>query len=233
MKITQVDLEYLANQKIELNHLLPFSGKAKSQLSQDIFVLSETGFKKGGYFVEFGATNGVRFSNSHLLEKEFGWAGIVVEPAKIWHEDLVKNRSCFIDFNCVWGSTGDFIEFNQTKNAELSTIDNFSNGDEHAKNREDGIKYLVPTISLMDLLKKYNAPKVIDYLSIDTEGSEYDILKDFDFDAYRFNIITCEHNFTPMREKICELLTSKGYVRKYPYLSLLDDWYVLEKKDGK
>ena len=77
-----------------------------------------------------------------------------------------------------------------------------------------------------DLLEKYNAPKYIDYLSIDTEGSEYEILKNFDFEKYVFKIITIEHNYTSMRDKIFTLLTSKGYKRKYENLSQFDDWYV-------
>lgn len=226
MSLSQEDLNYLAHQKLELNYLLRFSSQSKSQLSQDVFVLSETGFKRGGYFVEFGGTDGVKFSNSHLLEKEFGWSGIVAEPAKVWAEDLVKNRNCHIEFDCVWSKTGETLEFNEVGAAELSTIDSFSDNDEHAKAREVGSKYQVSTISLVDLLRKYDAPKEIDYLSIDTEGSEYEILSAFDFNEYKIKIITCEHNYTPMREKIFELLSSKGYARRYPYMSLLDDWYV-------
>ena len=80
----------------------------------------------------------------------------------------------------------------------------------------------------MDLLRKYDAPYRIDYLSIDTEGSEYEILKAFDFNAYRISIITCEHNFTDDRQKIYDLLTSQGYKRRYQDLSSVDDWYVLQ-----
>jgi hypothetical protein len=119
------------------------------------------------------------------------------------------------------------LEFNEVNAAELSTISTFSGVDEHAKTRTSGTKYPVTTRSLLDLLKKYDAPKVIDYLSIDTEGSEFEILNAFDFDAYQFRVITCEHNYTPMREKIYDLLTSKGYKRKFPNLSRFDDWYVL------
>lgn len=54
--------------------LLQYLGKSKSQIRQDLFVLSHLGFKKNGFFVEFGATDGLRFSNSHLMEKEFGWS---------------------------------------------------------------------------------------------------------------------------------------------------------------
>jgi FkbM family methyltransferase len=201
--------------------------KSKSQLNQDMFVLAELGFKKDGYFVEFGATNGKDLSNTYMLEKEMNWTGIVAEPARTWHQDLQKNRNCLMDFNCVWSESGKTLEFNQVLEAELSTIDSFSDSDEHSKLREEGDKYNVNTISLMDLLKTHGAPKEIDYLSIDTEGSEFEILNAFDFDAYKIKVITCEHNFTPMREKILNLLLSKGYVRKYPEFSRFDDWYVL------
>ena len=66
--------------------------KCKSQLGQEIFALIENDFKRDGFFVEFGATNGLELSNTHLLEKEFGWTGILAEPAKTWHEDLYKNN---------------------------------------------------------------------------------------------------------------------------------------------
>jgi FkbM family methyltransferase len=200
---------------------------SKAQLKQDIFVLSELDCKTGGYFVEFGATNGVDLSNTYLLETKFGWTGILAEPAKVWAEALTKNRNCHIDYDCVWSKSGEVLEFNEVNAAELSTIDTFSGVDEHAATRTSGTKYPVNTISLLDLLKKYDAPKDIDYLSIDTEGSEFEILNAFDFNAYQFRIITCEHNFTPMREKIYDLLTSKGYTRKFPAISIFDDWYVL------
>ena len=173
-------------------HLLPSS---KSQLRQDLFVLSELNFKFGGYFVEFGATNGKDLSNTYLLEKEFLWTGILAEPAKIWHREIKKNRSANINFNCVYSKSNIQISFVETKISELSTIAKFSETDSHMLHRKNGKIYNVKSISLEDLLKKYNAPINIDYLSIDTEGSEYEILKNFDFQKYRFNIITCEHNY--------------------------------------
>jgi len=75
-------------------------------------------------------------------------------------------------------------------------------------------------------LKKHQAPKEIDYLSIDTEDSEYDILTNFHFSEYKIKVITVEHNFTAMREKIYDLLTRNGYERKYENLSRWDDWYI-------
>lgn len=200
--------------------------QSKAQLKQDIFVLLETDFKQNGYFVEFGATNGVDLSNTYLLEKEYNWKGILAEPAKIWQQDLCKNRSAHIDFGCVWNKSNEILSFNMTDMAEFSTIASFSDRDKHARKRQSGESYDVKTISLNDLLKKYEAPTKIDYLSIDTEGSEFEILRDFDFDTYDVAIITCEHNHTEDRKKIYDLLVSKGYMRTLEGYSKWDDWYI-------
>lgn len=199
---------------------------SKSQLGQDLFVLSELEFKQNGYFVEFGATNGFNFSNTYLLEKQFNWKGIVAEPAKKWHTDLYKNRDCIIETECVWKVSGEKLSFNEAEIGELSTINSFSSKD--TLSRKKGIIYDVTTISLLDLLEKNEAPYLIDYLSIDTEGSELAILENFDFNKYKFRVITCEHNFTADREKIYQLLTKYGYKRKFEDISKFDDWYILQ-----
>ena len=181
-----------------------------------------------GFFVEFGATNGIDFSNSYLLEKYFSWNGILAEPSKKWHKDLSWNRSVDIDYQCVWKETGEMLLFNETEIGEISTIDYFTNSDQFSEARRNGKRYEVNTISLVDLLDKYKAPKIIDYLSIDTEGSEWEILQVFDFDKYKFRVITCEHNYSSKRKLIHNLLSSHGYKRKYKKLSKFDDWYILE-----
>ena len=208
----------------ELLRLLPHS---KSQLRQDLFVLSELGFKREGYFVEFGAADGIQGSNSFLLEQAYGWKGILAEPAKVWHAALVRNRSgSRVDTRCVWSESGATVSFREVEEAGYSTVDTFSDADMHRQLRSRGSAYDVETVSLVDLLGTHGAPAEIDYLSIDTEGSEFEILSRFDFDRYRFNVITCEHNYTPMREELYALLTSKGYVRKLEEASAVDDWYV-------
>jgi FkbM family methyltransferase len=208
-------------------HLLQYFSKSRSQLRQDLFVLNYFAFKRDGYFIEFGATNGLDLSNTFLMEKEFGWKGILAEPASHWHTDLKKNRSCHIEMDCVWRDSTSTLTFNQVAPfAELSTISSFSDADSHKDIRKKGKIYEVKAISLNDLLKKYKAPKHIDYLSIDTEGSEYEILSHFDFSKYTFEVITCEHNFTPMRDKLYSLLTRNGYQRVFEDISLFDDWYI-------
>jgi len=224
---TQFDLRFLLAHPTKAHDLLlKYLPKSKSQLRQDLLVLCLEDFKRNGFFVEFGATNGVDLSNTYLLETEFGWNGILAEPAVCWQSELKLNRKANIEEKCVWSSSGNFLEFHQTPNAELSTVSLFQHTDLHKAERINGNKYIVETISINDLLSKYNAPRCIDYLSIDTEGSEFEILDSLDFKKYSFSVITCEHNFTSQRERIHGLLESHGYSRILSEISQFDDWYV-------
>ena len=202
-------------------------GYSRSQLMQDLFVLSELGERRGyGFFVEFGASDGISLSNSWLLEKRLGWNGILAEPARCWHESLTRNRTCAIDTDCVWSRSGEQLDFDEVDAGEFSTLSDFAQADGHAQVRAAKRRYQVPTVSLNDLLRRHGAPAEPDYLSIDTEGSEFAILKELDFDRFNFKVITCEHNYTPMREQIHQLLEQAGYRRKHVELSRFDDWYV-------
>ncbi len=196
-----------------------------SQLYQDLFVQYILNDKKSGFFVEFGATDGITLSNTYLLEKKYGWKGVLAEPAKIWHSKLSRNRTAHIDTRCVWSQSGEVLQFSEVSDAaEISTLTSFTELNKQSA-ASDNV-YEVLTISLNDLLDTANAPKLIDYLSVDTEGSEYEILRNFDFERWDVSVISVEHNFFPIRDKIYQLLKSKGYVRKFPLLSRWDDWYV-------
>lgn len=201
---------------------------SRSQLGQDFLALLSGGVSKPGFFVEFGAADGVSLSNSYLLEKEFGWKGILCEPSRSWHEELKKNRSCAVDTRCVYSRTGEKISFSENYIGELSGITEFTGDDHRGLIDRTTSSYEVETISLIDLLKHYNAPQHIDFMSVDTEGSEFEILNAFDFSQYSIGAIAVEHNYTPTRRKVKDLLLSKGYRQVYPELSDFDDWFVLE-----
>lgn len=207
-------------------HALRLATLSKSQIRQDLFALVATEFKRGGYFVEFGATDGYSLSNTYLLEKEFGWSGIVAEPGRMWHQELQANRSASISMACVWDKSGSKIEFSEVTVPELSTAKKFINDDSHANSRKISKSYLVDTVSLNDLLDEFNAPATIDYLSMDTEGSEFLILSNLDFSKWKFQVITVEHNYAEQRMEIYNLLKSKGYRRVCEEVSQFDDWYL-------
>lgn len=108
----------------------------------------------------------------------------------------------------------------------LSTLMDFEANDMHKATRKSHKTYQVTTVSLEDLLDFYDAPKEIDYLSIDTEGSELEILSAFDFNKYKIKIITVEHNWTEDREKLYNPLIKNGFNRVNHDLTHCHDWYV-------
>ncbi|MCF6231547.1 MAG: FkbM family methyltransferase [Rhodobacteraceae bacterium] len=217
------DLEFIkAMNPDQRNRCLDLLDKSRSQLRQDLFALTQVDFQTGGFFLEFGATDGVELNNTWLMEKEFGWTGILAEPARGWHDDLKANRDCTIDTRCVWKTSGDTLQFTEAPRGENSAISSFVKPSRKLR----GQSYEVETISLNDLLEQHDAPKVIDYASIDTEGSEFDILNAFDFDRHSFRVMSIEHNFAGQREDIFKLLTAHGYTRVLENVSRFDDWYV-------
>jgi FkbM family methyltransferase len=194
----------------------------RSQLGQDYVAQQIFGDK--GFFVEFGATNGVELSNSFALE-QMGWHGILAEPSRKWHEQLVKNRpDAYICKKCVWSQSGENLEFFEATAGVLSTVASLIENDHHVRVKEDS--YYVETISLKDLLDEADAPKFIEFLSIDTEGSEFEILESFDWDSYSFGFIAVEHNYTNQRERIHSLLAQHGFIRILENNSKWDDWYI-------
>jgi FkbM family methyltransferase len=199
-----------------------------SQLQQDLlaqYIVSLTN-SHDRFFVEFGASDGITYSNSYILERFFGWNGILAEPGKNWHEHLSNNRTATLSKDCVWKTPGEVIKFAESKNGEYSTIRDFVSKDSHYSERQDSKIYEVQTVSLDDLLSRHDAPKHINYLSIDTEGSEYEILSNFNISNYEIDLITIEHNFTDNRELIHEFMIKNGYIRILEKLSAWDDWYV-------
>ena len=197
-----------------------------SQLGQDLWVLEKSSYKRGGFFVEFGATNGILLSNTYLLEKHFGWQGLCAEPNPDYFADLQKNRNCLVSNACIGAETGQEVEFVLAD--EFGTIAQYADTDQHAARRaafrNDGRTIRLRTTSLADFLTAHKAPRQIDYLSIDTEGSEFDILSAFPFEDWTIRLISVEHNFTPMRDKIRHLLEALGYQRTE---AQWDDWYAL------
>ena len=217
------DLEFIrAMDEDKCARCVQLLGASHSQIRQDIFALAELDFKRDGYFVEFGATNGVELNNTLMMEADFGWTGILAEPATGWQADLRKNRKAVIDTRVVWKESGEAVQFTETASAINSAISSFVK----TSRKMRGKTYDVETVSLNDLLAQHEAPEVIDYISIDTEGSEFDILDAFDFDRWSFRVMTVEHNHEPQRQDVFNLLTGKGYSRVREAVSRFDDWYV-------
>jgi FkbM family methyltransferase len=171
--------------------------------------------KKNGYFVEFGACDGLLFSNTLLLEKSFGWDGILAEPNRSYHKQIRKNRRAIIDRRAVWSSTKDYVEFAEVSAGGLSGIYQSFKDSKYQLNKREllGLKrYKVETISLNDLLAEHNAPANFDLLSIDTEGSEFQIFENFNLNKYHPKIILIEFDGSKNTEKeFKKMIAGYGY----------------------
>lgn len=209
-----------------LSHIFLNIEASHAQILQDLWVTFETGGTRDGFFVEFGATDGRTNSNTCLLEQRYGWTGILAEPNPIWHANLRSNRTCRIDHRCVAARSGETVEFVATENPELSTIAAYAANDHFALVRSVAPRIVVETLSLNDLLIRHEAPRRIDYMSVDTEGSEFEILNAFDFSRYDIGLFSIEHNNTDQEARLDGLMAANGYVRKFPEFSQWDAWYV-------
>ena len=163
----------------------------------------------------------------------FNWKGVLAEPSTQWHKALWQNRPKSTKIKqCLYSSSGEILDFFVSNCGVLSTIDKFRFSDEDtmpsnsAARNKAGKNIQVETISLNDVFEKYFGGLPIDYISLDTEGSEFEILKDFNFKKYGPKIITVEHNFSKLQGQIDKLLKANGYSKKFEEFTQFDAWYV-------
>ena len=212
----------------DIRDMLGIVTETRSQFMQELFALAVAGGKKTGFFVEFGACDGLHLSNTSVLEK-IGWNGILSEPARAWHAALRSNRTAIIDCRCVAAGSDQELVFSEAEEPGQSALVTRISPDVEIVQR-----YSVQTVSLLDLLRTHNAPHHIDYLSIDTEGNEADILGAFDFSEYTFGFISTEQH-SPTGP-VSDILDNAGYRVLFPrkpnvnslwsQVTGFDMWYV-------
>jgi FkbM family methyltransferase len=209
--------------------------KGFSQLHQDSWVVSETNGKRNGFFLEIGAFDGTTLSNSLLLERDYGWSGILVEPSPAFTIPILSTRKAKLCTQPVDAQSGNTVTMLfVTQKPEVSSISRVADNDRNAEQRKkEHVQIDMNTISLMDLLIKYDAPKVIDYISIDTEGNEFDILENFDFKRFDIQLFSIEHNFTEAEAKLDNLLKNNGYERVFKDVTKFDAWYRKLPENGR
>jgi FkbM family methyltransferase len=187
--------------------------KAHSQIGQDIWVIEQVfKGKKGGFFVEAGGADGVYLSNTYVLEKHHGWKGICVEPNKNLFSELVKNRRS-TNLNVSLGDKGGKTVY-MVDRALLSTVARTPESAQRSlpKSKTKDV-FEVTQRTLTDVLDTEGAPSRIEYLSLDVEGYEYEILKGFDFGRYTFLAMSIETvHLGGKKAALLQLLSDNGYI---------------------
>jgi len=170
-----------------------------SQFNQDRF-LYENFFKskKNGFFLDIGAHDGVSGNNTLFFEK-IGWSGICIEPIPSVFEKLKNNRNCTLIESALSESNGeaDFLVLEGYTEMLSGIVKNYDpkhlNRIENELRSMGGQKNIIKckTITMDDLM----LPSIIDYVSLDVEGSELNILKTINFNKYQINFISIENNY--------------------------------------
>ena len=141
--------------------------------------LNEIFNKKGGFFIELGANDGLFQSNTAYLEKKMEWSGILIEPSLKGYEKCKKNRlnSVCLNYACVSNDyKDDYIEGDFKDNHPMGSIGGIR------LRKQNLVK--VKAVTLEKILDEHCHTN-IDFLSLDTEGYELEILKGLNLDKYR------------------------------------------------
>lgn len=174
--------------------------KYYSQCNQDK-ILNERIFKnnKNGFYVDVGANHPTRISNTYFFEKELNWNGICIEPQKDMFELLQKERKS-INLNYGVYNKKTELKFCNTITGLSGIVETYEPKHIERINKESNEKKIQNIITkikvdtLENVFEKYNV-KTVDYISIDTEGSEFEVLQGINYKKVKINVIDIEDNY--------------------------------------
>jgi len=176
---------------------------------EDDFVINYFNNKKGGIVVDIGAADGITSSNSYKLITEFDWEGILVEPLSQFYQYLqalyANNNKVTTYHNAVDSQRG---EAKLWLNPDLATQPGYSSLSSRVAQLHQMKSFqTVKTLTFNDLA----LPQKIDFLTIDAEAKDWDIIKAIDFDFYEIELLLCEKSFEDLSKKIYDFMIQKNY----------------------
>lgn len=192
--------------------------KYYSQCKQDK-ILNEKIFKnnKNGFYLDIGANHPTRHSNTYFFEKTLDWNGICIEPQEEMIKLLKEQRKCILVTHGVYNKKTE-LQFCTTVTGLSGIVETYDPRHIERINREskqNNIENKISTLkvdTLENVLDKYNV-KTVDYMSIDTEGSELEILQGINFKKTLINVIDIEDNYpdTEKSKKVHNFLLENNF----------------------
>ena len=195
--------------------------ESKSQNGQDLFALLSNNFKSSGVFIDFGAYDGVIVSNTHLLEKQFGWTGILIDPIPSHYESMKQSRNCKLIHGAITAKHQESVLIEELPASDLSKFAN--------KRKIFKKVHEVKALTLQEVIDNNLTSNEIDFLSIDIEGEDIEILKSLDLNWYKINAVCVEHNLREGSDEIIGYMDKNGFDLVYSEFSKNDYWFVLRK----
>lgn len=214
--------------------MLPNIGSAGGAGGQDLLVHQLLDRKINGTFIDIGANDGVTISNTASLERNFGWTGIAVEPIPSIFEKLKSNRKCHMVNGCVTPHAGKAKFLEMVGGVNMYSTLAVHNVGLTARRLKKSAKRNNATINEIDvecftfhsLVEKYGIREV-DFLTVDTEGGELEILKSIDFGKVPVRVISVENNY--FVTSIRRFLESEGFI--YIGTFKIDEIYIFGGKE--
>ncbi len=197
-----------------------------SMSGQDKWVLETLNFKTNGFFVDLGAMDGITYSNTYTLEKDYSWTGICVENSLVHWNSLVTARTSNNFYKTIYSYHGQCLI------------------DENGKIVTEGTGTTVDCVTFDDIMVEDGYTGLIDYLSVNLGGREEDVILTIDLSKYEFQLISVQVNRHKTPHKYIDetflYLWNNGYERMYngvlgadptrdSYCNLYEDWYYNKK----
>lgn len=193
--------------------LVPNAGTYQSQNGEDRWLDAYFGGRRNGFYVEVGAYDGVIYSNSYHFE-QIGWSGVLVEPDPVNCGLCKRNRSRARIFDCAAvapDQVGEIV-FHQVAGGEVYSTTNPS-GFHQKWITERGLtsrEVLVQARTLNSILEEV-APDRVDFVTIDVEGGELDVLRGFDIRRWRPRVVLVETIAKVRAPAIRDYFVANGY----------------------
>jgi FkbM family methyltransferase len=185
-----------------------------SQNGEDLLLWEFFDRKRTGFFVDVGAYDGVGFSNSYFFES-IGWTGVLIEAAPELFAQCVAARPNSVVVHAAAGASNGSVAFTVAEGENgVATLSSMA--PDHARIAREGgreRRIEVPLKRLDDILA--GVIEQIDFISIDVEGTELDVLQGFDLDRFRPHLLVIEDNSGGADARVGAHLAAHGYKRSF------------------
>lgn len=188
--------------------------KMPSQNGEDVVLWNFFDRKRSGFFVDVGAYDGVGFSNSYFFEA-IGWTGVLVEAVPDLYQAAVAARPHSRVVHAAAGNRSGSVKLTVVEGEQGVATLSSTTPDRERIAREGGHtrEVDVPIVTLNEILAHVREP--IDFVSIDVEGAELDVLTGFDLARFKPRVLIIEDNSNGADRRVSDYLAQRGYREQF------------------
>jgi len=182
-----------------------------SQNGEDVVIWDLFERRREGFYVDVGAYDGVGFSNTYFFEA-IGWSGVVIEAVPELYTRCAASRPHSTVVHAACGAASGSVAFTVADGPRgVATLSSMTPDRTRIAQEGGSVRTLeVPLRTLDDILAGITEP--IDFVSIDVEGAELDVLRGFDLEHFRPRLLVIEDNSAGADRRVADWLAERGYL---------------------